>query len=73
MGVREKREEQDVRGGGVLTEFELIRQQNLSAVRFCAVSSSNVCVCVCNYVSLWGGAEGGGGGVGCLWREVRGD
>lgn len=39
--------EREERGGGVLTEFELIRQQNLSAVRFCAVSSSNVCVCVC--------------------------
>lgn len=37
-------EEQDGRGGGVLTEFELIRQQNSSPVRFCAVSSSNVCV-----------------------------
>lgn len=40
------REEQAIRGGGVLTEFELIRQQNSSPVRFCAVSSSNVCVCV---------------------------
>lgn len=29
---RAGREEQDVRGGGVLTEFELIRQQNLSLV-----------------------------------------
>lgn len=29
---RAGREEQDIRGGGVLTEFELIRQQNLSLV-----------------------------------------
>lgn len=65
------REEQDVRGGGAHTEFELIRQQNLSPVRFWAVSSSNVCVCVCVCVTMQ--VCGGGWGCWCLWREVRGD
>lgn len=40
-GNEADREEQAIRGGGVLTEFELIRQQNSSPARFCAVSSSD--------------------------------
>lgn len=39
-----QREEQDIRGGGVLSEFELIRQHYSSPVRFCVISLSNVCV-----------------------------
>lgn len=57
------REAQDITGGGVLSEFELIRQQNSSPVRFSAVSSSNVRVQVCVPVR----------GCQCLWWEVRGD
>lgn len=56
-------EEQDITGGGVLSEFELIRQQNSSPVRFCSVSFSTVRAQVCVPVR----------GCQCLWWEVRGD
>lgn len=64
-GNEADREEQAIRGGGVLTEFELIRQQNSSPARFCAVSSSDACVCVSMRVR--------GVGLRCLWWKVRGD
>lgn len=41
---RQDREKQDIAEGSVLAELELIRQQKLYPVRFCAVSSSNVYV-----------------------------
>lgn len=48
------RKERDIRGGGVLTEFELTRQQNSCPVRFVLYP---LLMWVCEYVCLWSGAS----------------